>query len=61
MTAFLGWLVLGEALGTVEVVGLVLTVVGVAIVQLAPMLARPRIESPPTTTRERARKVPNSN
>ena len=38
MTAVLGWLVLGEALGPVEIAGLVLTVVGVAIVQLAPML-----------------------
>ena len=37
MTAFLGWLVLGEALGTLEIAGLLLAVVGVGIVQLAPI------------------------
>jgi len=38
MTVFLGWLVLGEALGVLEIAGLVLAVVGVLIVQLAPMV-----------------------
>lgn len=38
LTAVLGWLVLGEVLGTVEVAGLVIAVMGVAVVQLAPLV-----------------------
>lgn len=37
-TALLGWLVLGEALGILEVAGLVLAVVGVVVVQVTPLL-----------------------
>jgi len=43
MTALLGWLVLGETLGALEIAGLVLAVVGVLIVQLAPMVRGRRL------------------
>ena len=39
LVALLGWLVLGEALGPVQIVGLLLAVAGVLFVQLAPLLA----------------------
>jgi drug/metabolite transporter (DMT)-like permease len=42
-TALLGWLVLGEALGAFEIVGLVLAVIGVVIVQVAPTLRARRL------------------
>jgi drug/metabolite transporter (DMT)-like permease len=38
LTALLGWLVLGEALGLLEITGLALVVVGVVIVQATPVL-----------------------
>jgi len=44
--ALLGWIVLGEGLGLAQIAGISLAIVGVVVVQIAPVLRRPRQPGP---------------
>ncbi len=50
LIAIIGWLVLDESLGPVQVVGLLAAVAGVFLVQLAPSLRRRRSSASPSPT-----------